>query len=188
MMYWIILIVLAALIAVTIIVTIVTIVKERKEYRHYELDEAYGGESDDYDDDDYDDRPPVRKKKQAAGQTPKMPPAGAGKKRRWKIILEDPDTGERYSFVFYDSIGIGRTTKDVAFEEFLSLPGDMKISKVHCAIVRSKDKLFLRDEGSKNHTFLNGKKVQKPIVIQKEDIISMGETDLEVVKILRETN
>ena len=52
--------------------------------------------------------------------------------------------------------------------------------------MRSKDKLFLRDEGSKNHTFLNGKKVQKPIVIQKEDIISMGETDLEVVKILRE--
>ena len=186
MMYWIILIVLAALIAVTIIVTIVTIVKERKEYRHYELDEAYGGESDDYDDDDYDDRPPVRKKKQAVGPQPPAP--GAGKKRRWKIILEDPDTGERYSFVFYDSIGIGRTTKDVAFEEFLSLPGDRKISKVHCAIVRSKDKLFLRDEGSKNHTFLNGKKVQKPIVIQKEDIISMGETDLEVVKILRETN
>jgi pSer/pThr/pTyr-binding forkhead associated (FHA) protein len=54
--------------------------------------------------------------------------------------------------------------------------------------VRSDDKLYLRDEGSKNHTFLNGKKIQKPIVIQKEDFISLGETELEVIKILRETN
>ena len=188
-MYWIILIVLAALIAITIIVTVVTIVKEKKEYKHYELDEAYGGQSDEedyYDDDDYDDRPPVKKRKQAPAPAPKAAPAV--KKRRWKIILENPDTGDRYSYVFYDSIGIGRTTKDVAFEEFLSLPEDRKISKVHCAIVRSKDKLYLRDEGSKNYTFLNGKKVLKPIVIQKEDLISLGETDLEVVKILRETN
>jgi hypothetical protein len=197
MMYWIILIVLAVLILVTIIATVVTIVKERKEYRKYELDEEYGIE-DDYDDDDYDDdyeerRPSGKSKKQSrrrmseeddmSGES--SPKSG---KRRWKIVLEDTDTGEQYSFIFFDSLGIGRTTKEVAFEEFLSLPGDRKISKVHCAIVRSKDKLYLRDEGSKNHTFLNGKKIQKPIVIQKEDFIALGETELEVLRVLRETN
>lgn len=188
MMYWIILIVLAVLILVTIIVTIVTIAKERKEYKSYELDDEYGIDNeDDYDDegeDDYDKRPAKKRKKASSDKQP----APVIEKRRWKVILENPDTDERYSFIFYDTLGIGRTTKEVAFEQFLSLPDDKRISKVHCAIIRSKDKLYLRDEGSKNHTYLNGKKVQKPILIQKEDMISVGATDLEVVKILRETN
>lgn len=191
MMYWIILIVLAVLILVTIIATIVTIVKERKEYRKYELDEEY-----DIEEDDYEDKRPARKRRRTGTQQDLEDDddldadAGnsSGKKRRWKIILEDTDTQERYTYIFYDNIGIGRTTKEVAFEKFLSLTGDRKISKVHCAIMRRKDKLYLRDEGSKNHTFLNGKKIQKPIVIQREDFISLGETELEVVKILKETN
>lgn len=196
MMYWIILIVLGALILVTIIVTIVTIVKERKEYKNDELDDYGdddyddGGYDDDYDDDysdeedeaEEDDRP-VRKRKKPDAVKPQ--PAG-GKKKRWKIILENTTTEERFDFIFYDIVGIGRTTKEVAFEQFLPIPDDRKISKVHCAIVRNKDKLYLRDEGSKNHTYLNGKRVQKPILIQKEDIISMGETDLEVIKVMRE--
>lgn len=194
MMYWIILIVLAVLILVTIIATVVTIVKERKEYRKYELDEEYGIEDDYEDEDDEEQRPSAKSKKQSRRQVSEETDSRSGDsslksgKRRWKIVLEDTDTGEQYSFIFYDSLGIGRTTKEVAFEEFLSLPDDRKISKVHCAIVRSKDKLYLRDEGSKNHTFLNGKKVQKPIVIQKEDFIALGETEFEVLRVLRETN
>ena len=193
MMYWIILIGLAALILVTIAVTIVTIVKERKEYRKYKLDEERDTEDDDYGDDYEEGRRPKKSKRSGAQQAysggresgSRRP---SGKKRRWKIILEDADTGEQYTYIFYDNLGIGRTTKEVAFEEFLSIPDDRRISKVHCAIVRSDDKLYLRDEGSKNHPFLNGKKIQKPIVIQKEDFISLGETELEVIKILRETN
>lgn len=191
MMYWIILIVLAVLILVTIIVTIVTIMKERKEYRNYELDDEYDEDEDDEDDelmdeddDEYDDSPPRRRRQSSSAKREAL----GGRRRRWKIILENQDTEEGYDFIFYDSIGIGRTTKDVAFEKFLSLPYDKKISKVHCSIVRSQDKLYLKDEGSKNHTYLNGKKIQKPVMIQKEDIISIGETDLEVIKILRETN
>ncbi|MGC4018755.1 MAG: FHA domain-containing protein [Muricomes sp.] len=189
MMYWIILTVLAVLILVTIIVTIVTIVKEKKEYRKYELEEEYDIE------DDYEDRRP--KKCRKSGSRPELTDdsddyedsAGSPpNRRRWKIILEDTDTDQRYTYIFYNNVGIGRTTKEVAFEEFLSIPGDRKVSKVHCAIIQRKDKLYLRDEGSKNHTFLNGKKIQKPIILQKEDFISLGETELEVIKILRETN
>lgn len=182
MMYWIIEIVLMALILVTIIVTVLTIAKEKKEFRRYELDAEYG-----IDEDDYDDRPASRSKKSTSQKSPSAKQRPAQQKRRWKVILEDTDTGERYNYIFLDSIGMGRTTKDVAYEEFLSLPDDRKVSKVHCAIVRNQDKLYLKDEGSRNYTFLNGKKIQKPIVIQKDDIISLGETDLEVVKILRET-
>lgn len=179
MMYWTILIVLAVLIFVTIIVTIVTIVKERKEYKSYELDDEYG-----IDDEEDSDGRPGKKRREA--DSDKQPPVI--EKRRWKVILENPDTDERYSYIFYDTLGIGRTTKEVAFEQFLSIPDDKRVSKVHCSIVRNKDRLYLRDEGSKNHTYLNGKKVQKPILIQKEDMISVGATDLEIVKILRETS
>ncbi|MBU3876502.1 FHA domain-containing protein [Faecalicatena sp. AGMB00832] len=184
MMYWIILIVLAVLILVTIIATIVTIVKERKDYKSYELDEEDDDIDDDIEEEDYEVRPPKRRKKQVQEEAP----SSGGRKRRWKIILENTDTGEQYDFIFYDALGIGRTTKEVAFEEFLPLPDDRKVSKVHCSIVRSKDKLYLRDEGSKNHTYLNGRKIQKPILLQKQDIISIGETDLEVIKIMREAN
>lgn len=184
MMYWIILIVLGVLIITTIIVTIVTMVKERKEYKHYELDDIgdIDDEDEDEEEDDYDDRSVSKVKKSGSAN------ASAGKKRRWKIILENTDSGERHTYIFFDGLGIGRTTKEAAFEEFFPIPYDKKISKVHCAIVRNRDKLYLRDEGSKNHTYLNGKKVQKPVFIQKEDIISIGQTDLEVIKILRETS
>ena len=177
-MYWIILIVLAALILLTIIVTIVTIVKEKNEYKHYELDAEYGADDDE---EDYDDRPVKKSRKSEKSPAP-------AKKKRWKIILLDMNTDEEYDFIFYDTVGIGRTTKDVAYEKFLPIPDDRKISKVHCSIIRNKDKLYLKDEGSRNSTYLNGRKVQKPILIQKEDIISIGETDLEVIKVLREAD
>lgn len=183
MMYWIILSALAVLILVTIIATIVTIVKERKDYKSYELDDE-DEIDDEIEEDDYEERPVKKRKKQVSGEVP----SSGGRKRRWKIILENTDTGERHDFIFYDVVGIGRTTKEVAFEEFLPLPDDRKVSKVHCSIVRSKDKLYLRDEGSKNHTYLNGRRIQKPILLQKEDIISIGETDLEVIKIMREAD
>lgn len=184
MMYWIIEIVLLVLILATIIVTVVTIVKEKKEYKHLELDAHYGMDDDE---DEYDDRPAVRRRKSTSQQDPPSARNTDSKKRRWKIILEDTDTEERYSYIFYNNIGIGRTTKEAAYENFLSLPEDRKVSKVHCSIMRSQDKLYLKDEGSRNFTFLNGKKIQKPVAIQKDDIISIGETDLEVVKVLRET-
>ena len=106
--------------------------------------------------------------------------------RRWKIVLEDMSTDETQSFIFYNSVGIGRTTQEVSFEKFMSIPDDKRISKVHCSITMIDDGLYIKDEGSKNHTYLNGKKIQKPVLLQKEDVISIGETDIEVVKIFRE--
>ena len=106
--------------------------------------------------------------------------------RRWKIILEDMATEEIESFIFYNAVGIGRTTQDVSFEKFMSIQDDKRISKVHCSITMIDDGLYIKDEGSKNHTYLNGKKIQKPVLLQKEDVISIGETDIEVVKIFRE--
>lgn len=196
MLYWVIIGILIAAIIAVIFFTISKLLKEKKDYNQFERryhseDDYDDGYDDDYDDeedddeeeDDYEPEPRCRPVREQAERRTSSAPA----KRRWKIILEDVDQQDQYSFIFYDSLGIGRVSASSEYDKFLSLPEDLRVSKVHCAIIRSGDKLYLRDEGSKNHTYLNGKQIHKPIVIQKEDVITVGETRLEVVKILRET-
>lgn len=188
MLYWIIIGVLIVAIIAVIFFTVSKLLKEKKDYnqferRYHSREDDY---DDDYDDDEEDDYEPEPRRRPARQQS-ECRTSSAPAKRRWKIVLEDVDQQDQYSFIFYDSLGIGRVSASSDYDKFLSLPEDLRVSKVHCAIIRSGDKLYLRDEGSKNHTYLNGKPVNKPIVIQKEDVITVGETRLEVVKILRET-
>ena len=108
------------------------------------------------------------------------------KGRRWKIIITNNDLYEKYEFIFRKSIGIGRIVNTKDYEEFLTVK-DPKVSKLHCSIFSSKDALYIQDEGSSNFTFLNKKKVKRPEEIQKEDIITIGNTTLEIVRIFKES-
>ena len=101
--------------------------------------------------------------------------------------MEDIDSWQKYSFIFYETEGIGRGKDGSMYEKYLPLPTDVRVSKVHCAIVHHGDKLYLKDEDSRNGTFLNGKRIDRPIVIQKDDVIGVGETRLEIQRILRES-
>lgn len=56
------------------------------------------------------------------------------------------------------------------------------MSKLHCAVIRKEDKLYLKDMGSRNGTYLNGRRIQQPVVIQRDDVIGVGETKIEVKK------
>lgn len=192
MLYWIIIGILIAAIIAVILFTVSKLLKEKKEYNQFERrhrsQDSYDDDYDDDDDEDEDDEEDEYEPEPRRRQVKRQPePSVSSAKRRWKIVLEDVDQQDQYSFIFYDSLGIGRISASSDYDKFLSLPEDLRVSKVHCAIIRSGDKLYLRDEGSKNHTYLNGKPVSKPIVIQKEDVITVGETRLEVVRILRET-
>lgn len=69
------------------------------------------------------------------------------KKRRWKIILEDIDSWEKYSFTFCDSVGIGRGKDGSMYERYLPLTSDGRISKLHCVIIHKNDKLYVKDRG-----------------------------------------
>ena len=73
------------------------------------------------------------------------------------------------------------------YEKYLPVAGDGRVSKIHCVIIRRGDKLYLKDEGSRNGTYLNGERLDSPAVIQRDDIIGVGETRFEVQRILRES-
>ena len=120
---------------------------------------------------------------QGAGRAEKR----AEKRRQWKVILEDLDSWTKYSFIFYSNIGIGRAESGQGYERYLSLSEDGRVSKKHCVIVHRGDKLYLKDEGSRNGTYLNGEAVTRPVVLQKDDVIGLGGTRLEILNILRES-
>ena len=140
-----------------------------------------------YDEDEYD-VPPRRRQPQRAERQQEQDRGSRQKKRRqWKIILEDIDSWDKYSFTFYDTVGIGRGKDGSMYEKYLPIMGDGRVSKLHCVIVHRGDKLYLKDEGSRNGTFLNGTRIDRPVVIQRDDIIGIGETRLEIQRILRES-
>ena len=108
------------------------------------------------------------------------------KGRRWKVILVDVATHEEYEFIFSDIIGIGRVFVKEGYEDYLVI-NDPKVSKRHCSIFVQGDSLYIQDEGSSNHTFVNNQRVNRPMRVQKEDVIGMGNTELEIYKVFRES-
>ena len=140
----------------------------------------------DEDEDDYN--MPLRQRRRPEAEEIEEPTRRQRKKRRqWKIIMEDIDSWDKYSFTFYETVGIGRGKDGSMYEKYLPIIGDGRVSKIHCAIIHRGDKLYLKDEGSRNGTYLNGERIDRPIVIQRDDIIGVGETRLEIQRILRES-
>ena len=141
---------------------------------------------DDEDEEEYE--LPQRRRRRPEPEEAEEPPRHHRKKRRqWKIILEDIDSWDKYSFTFYDTVGIGRGKDGSLYEKYLPITGDGRVSKIHCAIIHRGDKLYLKDEGSRNGTYLNGERIDRPVMVQRDDIIGVGETRLEIQRILRES-
>lgn len=145
-------------------------------------DEYYDDEEEDDDSDEYDDDDSEDDYDEPEEEVVKSKP----QVRRWKIILENLETGEIFELIFCNNVGIGREKGREQFEEYMSVKEDPRVSKVHCAIMMRNDALYLRDMGSRNGTYLNGIRIQEPIIIQKEDIIGVGGTQIEIKKIFRE--
>ncbi len=188
MWYWILIFVLIVGCVVMLGVSFASIKRDKEAAARYQTRRNGSHRyNDDDDDDDEHERPGRRRGESSpASKSSKERPDG-GDRRRWKIILEDIDSWDKYSFTFYDTVGIGRGKDGSMYEKFLSLPKDGRISKMHCVIIRRGDKLYLKDEGSRNGTYLNGQRIDRPEILQRDDIIGAGETRLEVQRVLRET-
>ena len=183
MWYWIVMFVLAAGSIAMLAVAFMSI-KKQNDRAVYAGGGKRGYAYDDEDDSDAlrrgrrreDDYPPEREER------PRKK-----KKRQWKIVLEDIDSWDKYTFTFYDTVGIGRGKDGSMYEKYLPIMGDGRVSKIHCAIIHRGDKLYLKDEGSRNGTYLNGERIDRPVVLQRDDIIGIGETRLEIQRVLRES-
>jgi eukaryotic-like serine/threonine-protein kinase len=87
-------------------------------------------------------------------------------------VIAGPYQGRVFSFSQHDSFLIGRTP-----EAHLCLPDDRFFSRNHCLLEINPPHSFLRDLGSTNGTFVNGKRVREAS-LQNGDRIQGGETIL----------
>ena len=74
------------------------------------------------DEEEYDETPRQRRRREAEAQEAQER-RPRKKKRQWKVILEDIDSWDKYSFTFYDSVGIGRGKDGSMFEKYLPILG-----------------------------------------------------------------
>lgn len=212
MQYLVIMGVLIAVAVVLIIIIMVALMRGKQEEQGYDEDEEEE-EGQDEDEEEIEDALQKRRRKPApvqghsehnrrdegpsvigqdtGNQGGEGRQDGPGEKRDpgkklWKLVLENLGNWQKSTFVFYENIGIGRGQSYPQFEKFMTISADPRISKLHCAIIQKDMKLYLKDMGSRNGTYLNGKRISQPVLLQREDIISVGETEIEVQSMMRE--
>lgn len=100
--------------------------------------------------------------------------------KTWRIAFDNLNTGERIYKDFSEKMWIGRTEPAQGEPVKLTVPGDGNVSRNHCMIRESGDRLCLQDMNSSNHTYLNGTVVMNAVYLQNGDIIQVGGTQFRV--------
>ena len=117
--------------------------------------------------------------------------AALAAKKQIHLLILDIETGGKTGVELAQELRDRDDERSILFitgyEKYLPVAGDGRVSKVHCVIIHRGDKLYLKDEGSRNGTYLNGERLEGPVVIQRDDIIGVGETRFEIQRILRES-
>src|ERR1043165_10245235 len=89
-------------------------------------------------------------------------------------VLEGPYAGRDFTFDQHDTFLIGRSVN-----AHLYLPEDKFFSRHHCLLEIAPPRVFLRDLGSTNGTFVNGQRVHEAY-LSSGDKIQGGQTVLAV--------
>src|SRR5215510_5411868 len=89
-------------------------------------------------------------------------------------VLAGPYNGREFTFDQHDTFLIGRSDS-----AHLYLPEDRFFARHHCLLEIAPPRCFLRDLGSTNGTYVNGKRVPEAF-LSSGDRIQGGETVLEV--------
>lgn len=89
-------------------------------------------------------------------------------------VIAGPHTGRVFSFSEHETFLIGRS-EDAHF----CLPDDRFFSRHHCLLEIAPPQIFIRDLGSTNGTYVNGKRIDA-VHLKSGDRIQGGETILEV--------
>jgi pSer/pThr/pTyr-binding forkhead associated (FHA) protein/tetratricopeptide (TPR) repeat protein len=90
------------------------------------------------------------------------------------VIVDGPRSGTRFQLRDGDNL-IGRSVSSVAMLE------DQSVSRKHSALTKTSTGWLIRDEGSKNGTFINGQKLKDPVIIGHGDVIKVGIYSLRLI-------
>jgi len=108
-----------------------------------------------------------------AALTPPVPASSEAQTGEWHLIVTDgPDAGRRYSLG--QRMHLGRSA-----EVALCL-NDPQASRKHALIQHTQGKLVITDSGSRNGTFVNGRRIAQPTTLANGDLIRIGNTTLQV--------
>lgn len=93
-----------------------------------------------------------------------------------QLTLTPLSGGEPYTIALHEQVLIGRrlSAVDIAF------PNDSGISSVHCAIIRQRSTIIVRDLGSTNGTHVNGVRIHGDHRVEHDDVIQIGSSELRV--------
>lgn len=94
-----------------------------------------------------------------------------------KATIHNLENDKYYNVNISGSLFIGRAEQGGAF----TVAGDNLISKQHCRLFVSENTLFLCDNQSLNHTYLNERLITNPVKCHSNDIIRIGNTRLELI-------
>ncbi len=92
------------------------------------------------------------------------------------FTLSNLNTMEQTKIRITDEIIIGRVGGNKVF----CITSDNAVSKNHCKFYLSSGNLCLCDMNSSNHTFVNGKRIDAPVICRTGDVIKVGNTYLKV--------
>jgi len=84
-------------------------------------------------------------------------------------VLQGPDKGREFAISKEDSLLIGRASTRIPLSDFT-------VSRRHAEIRPSQGGWFLEDLKSANGTYLNGKRVERPVRLKRGDQIRVGGT------------
>lgn len=102
----------------------------------------------------------------------------SGRQELWEVVLLNRKTGEQNRFRFGTSMSVGRSSSNESTAAGMVISNDMMVSKNHCTIIGTRNGLYVQDNNSKNHTFVNGNMVKEPMKLEQGDVIKIGATEL----------
>jgi len=98
--------------------------------------------------------------------------------RRVITIVVREKTGETTKITDYPAV-LGRSSHcDVVIE------GNPTIGRRHLLITRIEDGVFLEDLGSRNHTYINGEQLTRPVELLESESVRLSDEDFRLVKII----
>jgi diguanylate cyclase (GGDEF)-like protein len=105
------------------------------------------------------------------GEITVKPPPGPARDRAYVIVLVGSAVGAMFKLPSGECV-IGRTRAAA-----IRLTDD-GVSRVHAAIRADGERMFIEDRGSRNGTFLNGKRVEGSVPLADGDKIQVGRTTI----------